>query len=149
MAPFVSGAVARMQKVLESTIASNVTRSSSPLPPSPRAFPHCEVHSDGPLVTFQRSLTWSASRRRPASLAPRCWWEMREFVRCAFRFCRCVGSLHGLSVTSSSVQRNFLVHVATFNHFSLSLCSTRRHICVLVPQTGTRNSQSCSHVFNW
>ena len=68
-----------------------------------------------------------------ASFKPWCWWEMCDFVRCAFRFCWCVGSLQCLwygwvnctfQVTSSSVQQCSFVQVSAFNRFSLSLKCT-------------------------
>ena len=83
-----------------------------------------------------------------ASLAQRCWWEMRDFVGCTFRFCRCVGPFMVFGTvgsialsTSSTVQQSvFFSQVSTFNRFSLS--STGRNICVFVPHTGARNSRN-------
>ena len=52
--------------------------------------------------------------------------EMRDFLSCAFRLCRCVRSLEGLwygwvnctlQVTSSSVHQGFFFQMSTFNHF--------------------------------
>ena len=52
---------------------------------------------DGRLVTFNGvSLTCCVATSQCASFTPRCWWEMRDFVSCDFRFCWCVGSLQGL-----------------------------------------------------
>ena len=69
-------------------------------------------------------------------------------MSCAFRFCRCVGSLQGLWygwVTCASRSRRRLSSNASSSRCQrsiTSLLSTRRHICVFVPHTGVRNSRN-------
>ena len=74
-----------------------------------------------------------------ASFTPRCWWEMRDFVSNAFRFCRCVGSLqvlwHGrvncaFQVTPSLAQQSPFVQKSRFNHFFHKYTAPHLYLCV-------------------
>ena len=74
-----------------------------------------------------------------ASIAPRCWWKMRDFLSVRSGSVGALGSFvlplvhRTLQVTSSSVQQGLFFRVSTFNHLSLSLSyATPCHILALV-----------------
>ena len=81
------------------------------------------------------------------NIAPRCWWEMRDFVSCAFRFCRCVGPfmVFGTVGQLHSPRRRLSSKASSSpmcRRSIASLSSTGRNICVFVPHTGARNSRN-------
>ena len=135
-----------MHPALESTIARNVPGSSSP-PIVGSGLSRCENHSnDGHHVTFKRSecdVRCLDATYPHAALAPRCWWEMRDIVTCAFRFCRCVGSLHAVGSIALSKSRRLSSNASSSKcrRSITSLQYATPHLCFRA-HTGARNSHN-------
>ena len=140
-----------MHPVLEETFARRCPQIGIGSPIVGWGLSHCQVHSDGgSLVTFPRSesdvMCFDATSQH-ANLAPRCWWEMRDFVGCAFRFCRCVGHfmVFGTVGQLHSPRRRLSSKASSSpmcRRSIASLSSTGRNICAVVPHTGARNSRN-------